>query len=133
MPRHSHSAFPPDLRARLEAARLDSLALFRALDQMAPTPVELPQRLLHQLFELDADCSEALWVLDQPPHRFDLEVMLRDTLATLEQLPQARARFRKKLPPNFRHTLEPLEAAVRKTLDHSEAYNQVPGRDPHSR
>jgi hypothetical protein len=132
MPRPSTSALPPDLRARLEAARLDSLALFRALDQLAPTAIPLPQRLLHQLFELDADCAEALWVLDQPPQRFDLEAMLHDTLATLEQLPQARARFRKKIPPSVRPALETLESTVRKTLNPAEAYSQVPGRDPHS-
>jgi len=131
MPRVVRSALPEELRARLEAARLDSLALFRALDQLAPASVRLPQRLLHQLFELDADCAEALWVLDQPPQRFDLEAMLRDTLATLEQLPQARARFRNKLSPRVRPTLESLESAVRKTLHPREAYNQVPGRDPH--
>jgi hypothetical protein len=51
---------PHDLRARLEAARLDLLALFRALDQMDLTALEIPQRLLQQLFELDADCAEAL-------------------------------------------------------------------------
>jgi hypothetical protein len=73
---------------------------------MALTPFQLPQRLLRQLFELDADCAEALWALDQPPHRFDLEAMLRDTLAALEQVPQARDRFRKKIPPSARHTLE---------------------------
>ncbi len=35
---------PADLRARLEAARLDLLALFRALDRMDLTPAEIPQR-----------------------------------------------------------------------------------------
>jgi hypothetical protein len=46
---------PADFRARLEAARLDLLALFRALDRMDLTPPEIPQRLIRQLFELDAD------------------------------------------------------------------------------
>ena len=53
-------AFPADLRRRLEEARLDSLALFRSLDQMDLTPSEIPQSLIHKLFELDADCVEAL-------------------------------------------------------------------------
>jgi len=132
VPRTLPAAVPADLRPRLEAARLDSLALFRALDQMALTPVEIPQRLLRQLFELDADCAEALWALDQPPHQFDLRAMLRDTLAALEHIPVARARFRTKLSPAARHTLETLEPTVRKTLTPLEAYNQVPGRDPHS-
>jgi len=51
---------PGDLGARLEAARLDLLALFRALDRMHLSAGEIPQRLLRQLFELDADYAEAL-------------------------------------------------------------------------
>jgi hypothetical protein len=50
-----------DLRSRLEAARLDLLALFRALDRMDLTAREIPQLILRQLFELDADNAEALW------------------------------------------------------------------------
>ena len=49
-----------DLRSRLEAARLDLLALFRALDQMELSSAEIPQRLMRQLFEMDADYAEAL-------------------------------------------------------------------------
>ncbi|MBA3356240.1 MAG: hypothetical protein H0U18_09980, partial [Pyrinomonadaceae bacterium] len=60
---------PADLRARLEAARLDLLALFRALDRMNLSSAEIPQRLIRQLFELDADYVEALWALDQNRHR----------------------------------------------------------------
>ncbi|HZL53941.1 MAG TPA: hypothetical protein VFC37_23665 [Terracidiphilus sp.] len=89
MARHSPAAIPTDLRPRLEAARLDLLALFRALDRMDLTPAEIPQRLIRQLFELDADYVEALWGLDQPPGKLSLTAMLRDTLAALEQLPEA--------------------------------------------
>ena len=121
-----------NLRARLEAARLDLLALFRALDRMDLSAAEIPQRLIHQLFELDADYGEALWALDQPPSSLDLRAMLRDTLAALEQLPDALVRFRKTLPQRTRSTLPALELAVRKTLDPLEAYNMVPGRDPHN-
>jgi hypothetical protein len=64
--RRSQVEIPLDLRARLEA-RLDLLALFRALDRMHPAPDQIPQRLIPQLFELDADYVEALWALDQPP------------------------------------------------------------------
>jgi hypothetical protein len=46
---------PDNLRARLEGARLDLLALFRALDRMDLSAAEIPQRLLRQLFELDGD------------------------------------------------------------------------------
>lgn len=103
-------------------ARLDSLALFRALDQMDLRPNEIPQRLIYQLFELDADCAQALWALDQPLDSFNVHAMVRDTLATLKKLPTARDRFRKKLPKRARPALEPHEA-----------YSQVPGRDPQSR
>ena len=89
---------PADLRPRLESARLDLLALFRALDQMTLSALEIPQRLLQQLFELDADYAEVLWALDQPPDSLDMRAMLRDTLAALEQLPKASARFRKTFP-----------------------------------
>ncbi len=132
MVRRSALAIPVDLRARLEAARLDLLALFRALDRMDLSAAEIPQRLIHQLFELDADYVEALWALDQPPGGLDLRAMLRDTLAALEQLPDALVRFRKTLPQRAHSTLPVLELSVRKTLDPLEAYNMVPGRDPHN-
>jgi hypothetical protein len=128
----SAPAIPVDLRARLEAARLDLLALFRALDRMDLSAAEIPQRLIHQLFELDADYGEALWALDQPPGDLDLRAMLRDTLAALEQLPDALVRFRKNLPQRAHSTLPALELSVRKTLDPLEAYNMIPGKDPHN-
>jgi uncharacterized protein HemX len=130
MVRRSALAIPLNLRARLEAARLDLLALFRALDRMDLSAAEIPQRLIHQLFELDADYVEALWALDQPPGCLDLPAMLRDTLAALEQLPDALVRFRKTLPQRAHSTLPVLELSVRKTLDPLEVYNMVPGRDP---
>ncbi len=123
---------PADLRARLEAARLDLLALFRALDRMDLTPAEIPQRLIRQLFELDADFAEALWALDQPPGTLDVRLMLRDTLAALEQLPDASSRFRKNLPSRAHPALAQLEVSVRHKLRPAEAYNMVPGRDPQS-
>ena len=94
MARHASQEIPADLRARLETARLDLLALFRALDRMHLTPPQIPQRLLRQLFELDADYVEALWGLDQPPGKLNLHAMLRDTLAAL-----VRATSRSLLPP----------------------------------
>ena len=119
-----------DLRARLETARLDLLALFRALDRMDLSAREIPQRLLRQLFELDADFVEALRGLDQPAGRLDVRAMLRDTLAALDQLPAATTRFRKHLPRRAHPTLANLETSIRTTLDPSEAYSMVPGRDP---
>jgi len=119
-----------ELRPRLEAARLDLLALFRALDRMDLSPREIPQRLLRQLFELDGDYAEALWALDQPEKSLDRRAMLRDTLMALDQLPSACIQFRKKLPARAHPTLGQLEGSVRKSLNPKEAYNMVPGRDP---
>jgi hypothetical protein len=130
MARRSTVELPADLRTRLEAARLDLLALFRALDRMDLTPPEIPQRLIRQLFELDADYAEALWAMDQPSGTFALKTMLRDTLAALEQLPEASARLRNNLPHRVHPTLAQLEATVRHTLSQAEAYTMVPGRDP---
>jgi hypothetical protein len=130
MKRGSSTLVPSDLRQRLETARLDLLALFRALDRMDLTAREIPQRLLQQLFELDADFAEALWALDQPSGSLDLRAMARDTLAALEQLPDACSRFRKNLPKRAHPTLLRLEPAVRSSLNPREAYNMVPGRNP---
>src|SRR5271155_1003059 len=118
---------PPNMCARLEAARLDLLSLFRALDRMDLSPAEIPQRLIRQLFELDADYVEALWALDHPPGSLDLRAMLRDTLAALDQLPETRARFRKNLPRRALPRLTELELSIRQALDPAEAYNMVPG------
>ena len=128
MARRSPAQIPPDLRPRLEAARLDLLALFRALDRMDLTPAEIPQRLIQQLFELDADYVEALWALDQPSGGLNMYAMLRDTLAALEQLPHACSRFRNHLPSRVHSTLDTLEVTVRNRLSPDEAYNMVPGR-----
>jgi hypothetical protein len=130
MAHRSRAEIPADLRARLEAARLDLLALFRALDRMDLAPSEIPQRWIRQLFELDADYAEALWALDQSPGTLDMMAMLRDTLAALEQLPEASARFKKNLPTRAHPALTRLEVNVRQRLLPAEAYNMVPGRDP---
>lgn len=119
---------PVDLRRRLEAARLDLLALFRALDRMDLSPAEIPQRLIRQLFEMDAGYAEALWALDQPPGTLDLQAMLRDTLAALDQRPETCTRFRQNLPPRSLPRLAELELSLRKGLDPAEAYNMVPGQ-----
>lgn len=121
---------PADLRSRLETARLELLALFRALDRMHLTPEQIPQRLIRQLFELDADYAEALWGLDQPPGKLNLRAMLRDTLAALDQLPAACSRLRNNLPPQAHPILAQLEPAIRRKLNPAEAYNMVPNHDP---
>ena len=132
MARHPRTELPADLRPRLEAARLDLLALFRALDQMDLAPTEIPQRWIRQLFELDADYAEALWALDQPAANLDLRLMLRDTLAALEQLPETASRFRKNLPRRAHPFLAQLEVTLRHSLLPADAYNMIPGRDPQS-
>jgi hypothetical protein len=130
MTRRSTAEIPVDLRVRLEKARLDRLALFRALDRMDLTPAEIPQRLIGQLFELDADYVEALWALDQPPTSLDLHAMLRDTLAALDQLSEACARFRTHLPRRAHSRLAKLEITVRASLDPAEAYTNAAWSHP---
>lgn len=130
MAHRSARAIPGDLRARLEVARLDLLALFRALDRMDLAPHEIPQGRLRQLLERDADYAEALLALDQPEEVLDRRAMLLDTLTALDQLPLACAQFRKQLPNRAHPTLEQLEASIRKALNFKDAYSMVPGRDP---
>src|SRR2546425_9365859 len=76
MAHRSPLEIPDGLRARLEVARLDLLALFRALDGMNLSSEEIPQRLLRQLLAWDADLAEALWALDQPAGSLDRRAML---------------------------------------------------------
>jgi hypothetical protein len=127
---HIPADIPVELRTLLETARLDLLALFRALDRMSLTPEQIPQQLIRQLFELDADYVEALWGLDQPPGKLNLQAMVRDTLAALQQLPAACSRFRDNLPSSAHSTLAQLESNIRANLNKAEAYNMVPGRNP---
>ncbi len=94
------------------------------------TPLEIPQRLLQQLFELDADYVEALWALDQPKGTIDVGAMLRDTLAALDQLAGALTRFRNHLPTRAHPVLLKLEPVIRKSLNPREAYNMIPRRGP---
>lgn len=97
---------------------------------MMTRPQQIPQRLIRQLFELDADYVEALWGLDQPPGKLNVPIMLRDTLSALDQLPAACSRFRQKLPLQAHAPLSQLELTIRSKLNPNEAYNMVPGRDP---
>ena len=59
--------------------------------------------------------------------------MLRDTLASLDELVEAREQVRARLSAAASSRVLKLEKAIRATLDPSEAYNDVPGQDPHSR
>ena len=58
--------------------------------------------------------------------------MVRDTLASLAALPQTREQVRARLPAAAIPRVRSLENVIRASLDPSEAYNDVPGRDPHS-
>ena len=137
MSRHStqriarQPAVAAQIRPQLEAVRLDLRALFRALDRMHLAQ-ELPAELRH-LLELDADFAEALWVLDQPPGKFDLGAMTRDTVASLNQLPSARDAFLGSFDTSTRAQLEARVQATRAALSPEDAYLEIPGRDPAAR
>ena len=118
----------PGLRARLEAARLDLLALFRALDSLLLAQHQSPE--LYAILDLDADLAEALLVLDRVPFGFNLPAIVRDTLASLEAIPTARRVFFDTLAAADRERLTRRTSDVRSTLDPVDAYNQIPGRDP---
>ena len=81
----------------------------------------------------DADCGEALWALDQPPHSLDFVAMVRDTTGTLTRLPHTRPQIRDALPPPTRDHVTRLERVIRAALDPREAYSGIPGRDPQNR
>lgn len=123
MPR---AGLPADFRARLEHARLDTLALLRALDHGLGSHAA-PTAPLAALAEADADCAEALWALDQPPGALDVAAMVRDTLAALARLPHTRQHVREALPQQTRDQVTRLERSIRATLDPREAYNDIPG------
>jgi hypothetical protein len=119
------------LRPRLEEARLELRALYRSLDRMRLAQ-ELPAGL-RQLQELDADFAEALWVLDQPRGRFNLTAMVDDTLASLSRLAPARAAFLATFDDATRAALEDRAQATRTVLSPTDAYLEIPGRDPAAR
>lgn len=119
---------PPGLREQLERSRLNMLALFRALDRLHLAQEGSPQ--LHELFELDADFAEALWVLDQPAGRYDLDAMTADTVASLEAIGGAVHEFLRTLTEAEGWELAACMKVVRESLVLADAYLQIPGRDP---
>lgn len=126
------SAEPAEqLRPQLEEARLELRALYRSLDRMR-LGQELPAGL-RRLQELDADFAEALWVLDQPRGRFNLSAMVDDTLASLRRLAPARAAFLASFDDATRAALEDRAQATRTVLSPTDAYLEIPGRDPAAR
>jgi hypothetical protein len=93
---------------------------------------DLPAEL-RRLQELDADFGEALWVLDQPPGRFDLAAMARDTLASLDRVPAAREAFLVLFDAPTRALLAARVESTRRMLSPEDAYLDIPGRDPAAR
>ena len=78
MARRTSEEISTDLRARLETARLDLLALFRALDRMHLTPQQIPQ--------LPAACSRFRKNLPVEAHALlsRLELTIRTNLNPAE-------------------------------------------------
>jgi hypothetical protein len=116
------------MREVLEMCRLKLLALFRSLDRLHLAQ-ELPPEL-RALFELDADLAEALWGLDQPMGSLDVRAMTRDTVASLGAIPEALTAFFALLSSSEQTQLAHTVNAVRAGLSTSDAYLQIPGRDP---
>lgn len=119
------------LRPQLEAARLELRALYRTLDRMLLAQ-DLPVGL-RRLQELDADFAEALWVLDQPRGRFNLSAMVDDTLASLSRLAPTRAAFLASFGETTRAAIEERARLTRGVLFPTDAYLEIPGRDPDAR
>lgn len=113
-----------DLRVRLEQARLELRALYRALDALRVAQ-EVPSAL-RRLGELDADFAEALWVLKQAKGRFNLAAMRRDTRKSLEALGGARQELLKLLPEATRQRVEAVAVEIRAKLSAAEAYLDIP-------
>ena len=130
MKRRKNPIIPGNLRERLESAQLEALALFRALDRVNLAAREIPQVLLRDLFELDADFAEGLWALDQPPHSLNFRAGLRDTLDSLKRWPDECEEFLDCLPARVQQPLSDHRKSVLSTLTIQDAYSQVPGRDP---
>ena len=82
------------------------------------------------MLELDADLAEALWALDQPKGRIDGDAMERDTLASLARIPAAREQLLELLAVEEREALLASVVTARSRLTLSDAYLEVPGRDP---
>ena len=116
------------MRPKLEGARLELRALYRALDRM-----RLAQHLpvqLRRLQELDADFAEALCVLDRPPSRLDWDAMMDDTRASLNRLAALREAFLATFDASTRAALEERASLTRGVLSLTDAYLEIPGRDP---
>lgn len=120
---------PVELRNNLEKARQEQLALFRGLDRVYVSAQEMPQKELRKLMELDADCAEALWALDNP-RGLNLRKMVRDTEKSLLRIPKVRKELLAKLPERVLFPLANHEAQILTTLTLQDAYRDIPGKVP---
>ncbi len=118
-----------NLRIRLDKARQELLALFRGLDRLDVSANEMPQKELRASMELDADCAEALWALDNP-RGLNLVKMVRDTEESLRRIPRVRQELLSKLPKRVLASLADHEAQIVDSLTLQDAYRNIPGRDP---
>ena len=118
---------PVELRNNLEKARQEQLALFRGLDQVYVSAQEMPQKELKKMMELDADCAEALWILDNP-RGLNLRKMVRDTEKSLQRIPKVRSELLAKLPERVLIPLANHEAQILTTLTLQDAYRDIPDK-----
>ena len=112
------------LRNNLEKARQEQLALFRGLDRVDVSSQEMPQKELKQLMELDADCAEALWALDNP-RGLNLRKMVRDTEKSIRRIPKVREELLAKLPKRVLAPLANHEAQILTGLTSQDAYRDI--------
>ena len=115
-----------ELRDTLEKARQEQLALFRGLDRVNVSAHEMPQRELKKLMELDADCAEALWAMDNP-NGLNLKMMVRDTKKSLRLIPKIRKELLEKLPERVLTPLEKYVSQILTTLTSKDSYRDIPG------
>ncbi len=113
------------LRPAAEQTRVGLRALFRAVDQLGVAQALPPQ--LRTLMELDADCAEALAVLERPPGGMDWSAMVRDTTASMTRVAQAREALLATLDEPTRAAVETRAAALEKELGRADAYLDIPG------
>ncbi len=115
---------PTTLRPRLEGARLENLALMRALDRLHLADHLVTHPDMRAFFALEADCGEALAVLHRPPSfAINWRTMVRETEASLRRLPAAREKVRQLIDPADRTQLLALEPILRESIDPAEAYD----------
>lgn len=121
------ASVPTTLHPRLASARLENLALMRALDRLHLADHLVAHPDMRAFFDLEADCGEALAVLHRPPSfAINWRTMVRETEASLKRLPAAREKVRRLIDPADRTQLLALEPILRESLDPAEAYDGLP-------